>query len=75
MIKLVRVVGNWYNSVEVEETLAALGLPPNHKKGEPCFLTRTTTEKRGLAEVASDSHPNSRRSSRCAKGADIHYLV
>jgi uncharacterized protein (DUF849 family) len=50
-------IGVWYDSVE--ETLQALGLPPNRKEGEPGFLVWETTGKRGLAVAASDSHPMS----------------
>jgi hypothetical protein len=48
-------IGVWYNSID--ETLTALGLPPNRKQGEPGFLTWETSGKKGLAAVASDSHP------------------
>lgn len=47
-------IGTWYNSAE--ETLAALGLPPNRKEGEPGFLTWDTSRKL-VGERASDSHP------------------
>jgi hypothetical protein len=50
-------IGVWYNSIE--ETLTALGLPPNRKEGEPGFLTWETTGKKGLNAAASDSHPMS----------------
>jgi hypothetical protein len=50
-------IGVWYNSPE--ETLHALGLPPNRKEGEPGFLTWDTTGKKGLNAAASDSHPMS----------------
>jgi len=48
-------IGVWYNSID--ETLTALGLPPNRKQGEPGFLTWETTGKKTVAAVASDSHP------------------
>jgi len=47
-------IGTWYNSPE--ETLAALGLPPNRKEGEPGFLTWETTGRPSVGERASDSH-------------------
>jgi uncharacterized protein (DUF849 family) len=50
-------IGVWYDSVE--ETLQALGLPPNRKEGEPGFLVWKTTGKKGLNVAASDSHPMS----------------
>jgi hypothetical protein len=50
-------IGVWYNSPD--ETLAALGLPPNRKEGEPGFLTWETDGKKGLSAAASDSHPMS----------------
>jgi hypothetical protein len=48
-------IGVWYDSPE--ETLLALGLPPNRKEGEPGFLTWETTGRRVSGERASDSHP------------------
>ena len=48
-------IGTWYNSPE--ETLVALGLPPNRKEGEPGFLVWDTTGRKAVAERASDSHP------------------
>jgi hypothetical protein len=48
-------IGVWYDSAE--ETLSALGLPPNRKGGEPGFLTWETTGKKAAAVTASDSHP------------------
>jgi hypothetical protein len=48
-------VGVWYNSVE--ETLSALGMPPNpvdYKKGLQHW---ETDGKRFAATMASDSHP------------------
>jgi uncharacterized protein (DUF849 family) len=50
-------IGIWYDSPE--ETLHALGLPPNRRNGEPGFLTWNTTGKKGLNAAASDSHPMS----------------
>lgn len=48
-------IGTWYNSPN--ETLAALGLPPNRKEGEPGFLTWETSGRKGLDAHGSDSHP------------------
>jgi uncharacterized protein (DUF849 family) len=48
-------IGVWYNSPE--ETLLALGLPPNRKQGEPGFLVWETTGRKVAGERASDSHP------------------
>ena len=47
-------IGTWYNSPE--ETLLALGLPPNRKDGEPGFLNWDTSARRAVGERASDSH-------------------
>jgi uncharacterized protein (DUF849 family) len=48
-------IGVWYNSAE--ETLLALGLPPNRREGEFGFLNWETTGKKAIGATASDSHP------------------
>ena len=47
-------LGVSYNSVE--ETLAALGLPPNRKDGQLGFITRETDGKLRAATAGSDGH-------------------
>jgi len=50
MLKL----GVWYSSVE--ETLAALGLPPNRKDSQLGFIVKETDGKLRAATVGSDGH-------------------
>ena len=47
-------LGIWYNSVE--ETLAALALPPNRKAGQLGFIVTDTDGKLRPATVGSDGH-------------------
>jgi hypothetical protein len=47
-------LGVWYNSVE--ETLAALVLPPNRKDGQLGFIVTETDGKPRKATVGSDGH-------------------
>jgi len=48
-------VGVWYNSVD--ETLKALGLPPNPTEYDPGFMVWETDGKKKTGVVGSDSHP------------------
>jgi hypothetical protein len=50
MLKL----GVWYNSVE--DTLEALGLPPNRKDGQLGFVVKDTDGKLRVATAGSDGH-------------------
>lgn len=47
-------LGVWYNSVE--ETLNALGLPPNRKDGQLGFIVKETDARRRAAAAGSDDH-------------------
>ena len=47
-------LGVWYSSVE--ETLAALALPPNRKDGQLGFIVKDTDGKLRAATVGSDGH-------------------
>jgi hypothetical protein len=47
-------LGIWYNSVE--ETLAALALPPNRQDGQLGFIVTDTDGKLRPATVGSDGH-------------------
>jgi uncharacterized protein (DUF849 family) len=51
MLKL----GTWYDSVD--ETLAALGLPPNRKGGQLGFIVKDTDGRIQPSAGASDGHP------------------
>jgi uncharacterized protein (DUF849 family) len=48
-------IGKWYDSVE--ETLAALGLPPNRKDGQLGFIVKETDGRLHSSSGASDGHP------------------
>jgi uncharacterized protein (DUF849 family) len=48
-------IGTWYNSVD--ETLAALGLPPNRKGGQLGFIVKETDGRLRSAVGGSDGHP------------------
>jgi uncharacterized protein (DUF849 family) len=48
-------IGTWYNSVD--ETLAALGLPPNRKGGQLGFIVKETDGRLRSAVSGSDGHP------------------
>ena len=47
-------LGVWYHSIE--ETLAALGLPPNRKNGQLGFIATETDGKLRAATAGSDGH-------------------
>jgi hypothetical protein len=51
MLKL----GTWYESVD--ETLAALGLPPNRKDGQLGFIVKDTDGRLHPSSGSSDGHP------------------
>lgn len=48
-------IGTWYNSPD--ETLAALGLPPNRKGGQLGFIVKETDGRVHHAVGGSDGHP------------------
>jgi uncharacterized protein (DUF849 family) len=48
-------IGVWYNSVD--ETLKALGMPPNHGDDDRGFMVWETDGKKAVAHAMSDSHP------------------
>ena len=48
-------IGVWYDSVD--ETLRALGLPPNRRDGQKGFLVYETDGRKTIAKTSGDSHP------------------